>query len=53
MKAAGVLPGDDRAVWYYTEDNLLRFYERIGGFLRNKVPEATLFFNGSVNPRSL
>ncbi len=53
MKAAGVSPVSDQAVWYYTEDKLLRFYKRVRSLIRSIAPEATVFFNGSVNPRSL
>ena len=51
MREAGVRPDDEPAVLRFAEENLKRFLERLSEAVRAKVPGATIFYNGTVNPR--
>lgn len=51
MRAAGVLIDDDAAVWAYAEDQLIAFFERMSNLVREHAPDATIFYNGSINRR--
>ena len=51
MREAGVRPDDERAVLRFAEVKLKGFLERISEAVRAKVPWATIYYNGTVNPR--
>jgi hypothetical protein len=51
MRRAGVHLDDEPAVLRFAEEKLRRFLERMSGAVRAKVPDATIFYNGTVNPR--
>ncbi len=51
MREVGVRPDDEQAVLRFAEDKLKGFLERMSEAVRAKVPEATIFYNGTVNPR--
>ena len=51
MREAGVRPDDEPAVLRFAEENLKRFLGRLSEAVRAKVPGATIFYNGTVNPR--
>jgi len=51
MREAGVRLDDEGAVMLFAEEKLRRFLERMSEAVRAKVPEATIFYNGTVNPR--
>ena len=49
MRAAGIRIDDDAQVWHYTRRQNLAFFDRLSRLVREKVPQATLFYNGTVN----
>ena len=51
MREAGVSLDDEAAVLRFAEEKLKRFLERLSRAVRAKVPDATIFYNGTVNPR--
>ncbi|CAA9411739.1 MAG: GH151 / GH29 [uncultured Rubrobacteraceae bacterium] len=51
MREAGVRLDDEPAVLRFAEEKLRRFLERMSEAVRAKVPDATVFYNGTVNPR--
>jgi hypothetical protein len=51
MREAGVRPDDEQAVLRFAEEKLKRFLQRLSEAVRAKVPGATIFYNGTVNPR--
>src|SRR5215218_712922 len=51
MREAGVRPDDERAVLRFAEEKLKGFLERLSEAVCAKVPGATIFYNGTVNPR--
>ena len=51
MREAGVRLDDEHAVLRFAEEKLARFMERMSGAVRAKVPEATIFYNGTVTPK--
>ena len=51
MREAGVRPDDERAVLRLAEVKLKGFLERLSKAVRAKVPWATIYYNGTVNPR--
>ncbi|MGH3147829.1 MAG: alpha-amylase family protein, partial [Rubrobacter sp.] len=51
MREAGVRLDDEKAVLHFAEEKLRGFLERMSGAVRAKVPDATIFYNGTVNPR--
>ena len=51
MREAGVRPDDEQAALRFAEGRLKGFLERMSEAVRAKVPEATIFYNGTVNPR--
>src|SRR5215216_977721 len=51
MREAGVRPDDERAVLRFAEVKLKGFLERLSKVVRAKVPWATIYYNGTVNPR--
>src|ERR671920_1219154 len=51
MREAGVRPDDEWAVLRFAEVKLKGFLERISEAVRAKVPWATIYSNGTVNPR--
>lgn len=50
MRLAGVNLADDAAVWRYAEEQDKLFFERMSRVVRAKRPDATIFYNGTVNP---
>jgi hypothetical protein len=51
MREAGVRLDDEQAVLRFAEEKLRRFLLRMSEAVRAKVPDATIFYNGTVNPR--
>lgn len=51
MREAGVRLDDDEAVLRFAEERLRRFLDRMSSAVRAKIPDATIFYNGTVNPR--
>src|SRR5215210_110326 len=51
IREAGVSPDDEPAVLRFAEGKLKGFLERLSEAVRAKVPGATIFYNGTVNPR--
>lgn len=51
MREAGVRLDDDGAVLRFAEGKLRDFLERMSEAVRAKDPDATIFYNGTVNPR--
>jgi hypothetical protein len=51
MREAGVRLDDEQAVLRFAEEKLQRFLRRMSEAVRAKVPDATIFYNGTVNPR--
>jgi hypothetical protein len=51
MREAGVRLDDDSAVLRFAEEKLAKFLDRMSKVVRARVPEATIFYNGTVNPR--
>lgn len=50
MRETGIRLDDDRAVLRFAEEKLAKFHERMSSTVRAKVPEATIFYNTTVNP---
>lgn len=50
MRDAGVSLDDDAAVQEYAASQLRRFFDRLTTLVLEKAPEATIFYNGTVNP---
>jgi Hypothetical glycosyl hydrolase 6/Beta-galactosidase trimerisation domain len=51
MREAGIRLDDDQAVLRFAEEKLAAFLDRMSKTVRAKVPEATIFYNGTVNPK--
>ena len=51
MREAGVRLDDEPAVLRFAEEKLESFLRRMSSAVRAKVPDATIFYNGTVNPR--
>jgi len=51
MCEAGVRQDDEQSVQRFAEEKLKGFLERLSEAVRAKVPGATIFYNGTVNPR--
>jgi hypothetical protein len=51
MREAGVRLDDEQAVLRFAEEKLQSFLRRMSEAVRVKVPDATIFYNGTVNPR--
>ena len=51
MREAGGGPDDEPAALRFAQEKLKRFLERMSEAVRANVPEATIFYNGTVNPR--
>jgi hypothetical protein len=51
MREAGIRLDDEPAVLRFTEEKLRSFLGRMSEAVRAKVPDATIFYNGTVNPR--
>jgi hypothetical protein len=51
MREAGVRLDDEQAVLRFAEEKLQRFLRRMSEAVRSKVPDATIFYNGTVTPR--
>ncbi|HEX2740367.1 MAG TPA: beta-galactosidase trimerization domain-containing protein, partial [Rubrobacter sp.] len=48
---AGVRLEDEKAVLRFAEEKLQRFLQRMSNAVRARVPDATIFYNGTVTPR--
>jgi hypothetical protein len=51
MREAGIRLDDEVAVLRFAEEKLARFFDRMSGAVRAKVPDATIFYNGTVTPK--
>jgi hypothetical protein len=51
MREAGVRPDEEQSVLRFAEEKLKGFLDRLSEVVRTKVPQATIFYNGTVNPR--
>jgi putative glycosyl hydrolase-like family 6 (GHL6) protein len=51
MREAGIRLDDDEEVLRFAEEKLAAFLNRMSKAVRAKVPEATIFYNGTVNPK--
>lgn len=51
MREASVRLDDERSVLRFAEVKLQRFLRRMSEAVRAKVPDATIFYNGTVTPR--
>jgi Hypothetical glycosyl hydrolase 6/Beta-galactosidase trimerisation domain len=51
MREAGVRLDDEKEVLRFAEEKLQRFLGRMSEAVRAKVPNATIFYNGTVTPR--
>ena len=51
MREASVRLDDEKAVLRFAEEKLQRFLRRMSEAVRARVPDATIFYNGTVNPR--
>jgi hypothetical protein len=51
MREAGIRLDDDKAVLRFAEEKLATFLDRMSKRVRAKVPEATIFYNGTVDPK--
>lgn len=49
MRKAGVRIDDDNAVWQYAQQAQERFFEKLSGLVHDRVPEATVFYNGTMS----
>lgn len=50
MREVGVNLEDERAVGHFAKEKLERFCDRMSELVRSKVPDATIFYNGTVGP---
>jgi len=50
MRKAGVDLEDDEAVWKYARQQDLAFFERITRLCQQKVPRASIYYNGTTTP---
>ncbi|HZT99905.1 MAG TPA: alpha-amylase family protein [Ktedonobacteraceae bacterium] len=50
MRQAGVPLDDDQAVFQFALQGLNAYMQRLSSVVREHVPEATIFFNGTVTP---
>ena len=50
MRQAGVHLDDDQAVFQFTVRGFNAYVQRLSSVVREHVPEATIFFNGTVTP---
>lgn len=48
MRAAGVPLDDDNAVWEFARLKQRRFFERMTAHVQQLVPDATIFYNGTI-----
>ncbi len=48
MRAAGVPLDDDHAVWEFARRKQERFFARLSQHVKSLVPEATIFYNGTI-----
>ena len=51
MRQAGVRLDDEEEVLRFAENKLATFLDRMSAAVRAKVPEATIFYNGTVSPK--
>jgi Beta-galactosidase trimerisation domain len=50
MRQAGVSLEDDQAVFQFALQGLNAYMQRLSAVVRERVPDATIFFNGTVTP---
>ncbi|HTK11670.1 MAG TPA: alpha-amylase family protein [Ktedonobacteraceae bacterium] len=50
LREAGVSLDDDSAVFQFAMDGLYAYLDRLSSVVREHVPDATVFFNGTVTP---
>ena len=50
MRQAKVDIEDDQAVWAYARQQQLEFFEKLSQFVYDKTNNASVFFNGTMNP---
>jgi hypothetical protein len=50
MRKAGVNLEDDAAVWAYSRQQDLAFFERVTNICKQKTPRASLYYNGTTTP---
>ncbi|HEY4386658.1 MAG TPA: beta-galactosidase trimerization domain-containing protein, partial [Ktedonobacteraceae bacterium] len=50
LREAGVYLEDDSAVFQFAMDGLYAYLDRLSSVVREHVPDATVFFNGTVTP---
>ena len=50
MRTAGVASDDDNAVFQFAFQGFNRYLQRLSSVVREHVPAATIFFNGTVTP---
>jgi len=48
MRKAGIELEDDDAVWRYTRQQDLAFFKRVSNICQQKVPRATIYYNGTT-----
>lgn len=48
LRQAGVNLADDQAVWAHARQQDLRFFDRMTKLIRQRQPEATVFYNGTI-----
>lgn len=48
MRAAGVRLDDDEAVWEFARLKQRRFFERMTAHVKQLVPDASIFYNGTI-----
>jgi hypothetical protein len=51
MREASIRLDDEKEVLRFAEEKLATFLDRMSKAVRAKVPEATIFYNGTVNPK--
>lgn len=49
MRAAGVALDDDHAVWEFARRKQERFFDRLSRHVKDLVPAATIFYNGTIS----
>lgn len=48
MRAAGVRLDDDEAVWEFARQKQRRFFERMTAHVKQLTPDASIFYNGTI-----
>ncbi|MEP6984732.1 MAG: alpha-amylase family protein, partial [Chloroflexota bacterium] len=50
MRVAGVNVEDDGAVWAFARKKQTNFFNRLSTFVHKRLPEALIFYNGTIHP---